>query len=198
MADIKALLGDKYKDGMTFEEVAQAFSDLNLVDPGTLPKSVPKETFDRTASDLARFKKELADLKGATQTDQEKLQQALEEANQTKSTYLKEMSKLRAKEVFVGAGLSATEYESLLEVVVSDNEDTTLSRAKSMVSLIDSQKKAVEKNLRATLLNETPKPPTGDPPKPGVVTKEAFAKMTYAERADLYQKDPALFKQMNE
>ena len=60
--DIKTLLGDTYKEGMTIDEINAALADKNFVDPTTLPKSVTKDVFDKTASELAKVKKELKDL----------------------------------------------------------------------------------------------------------------------------------------
>ena len=54
--DLKTLLGDAYKENMTLDEINEALEGMNLVDPSTLPKSVSKEVFDKTASSLRRLK----------------------------------------------------------------------------------------------------------------------------------------------
>ena len=51
---LKDLVGDGYKEGMTLEEVAAAIKDRSLVDPSTLPPSVSKETFEKTAQELEK------------------------------------------------------------------------------------------------------------------------------------------------
>ena len=58
MADLKTLLGDQFKEGMTIEEITAALADKTFVDPSTLPKSVTKDIFDKTASELAKAKKD--------------------------------------------------------------------------------------------------------------------------------------------
>ena len=178
--DLKTLLGDAYKENMTLDEINEALKGVNLVDPSTLPKSVSKEVFDKTASELAKVKKELKDLQESTMTADEKLKAELEKATAAQLTYKKELSKLRAKEIFVSAGLTEADYSSILDAVVSEDEETTKARAKSMVDLISAQKAAVEKAVKAELLKGTPKPPAGD----GGDTGEAFEKEIEAARAN--------------
>lgn len=178
--DLKTLLGDAYKENMTLDEINAALADKNFVDPATLPKSVAKDVFDKTASELAKVKKELKDLQESTMTADEKLKAELEKATTAQLTYKKELSKLRAKEIFVSAGLTEADYSSILDAVVSEDEETTKVRAKSMVDLISAQKAAVEKAVKAELLKGTPKPPAGD----GGDTGEAFEKEIEAARAN--------------
>jgi DNA-binding transcriptional MerR regulator len=178
--DLKTLLGDAYKEGMTIDEINAALADKNFVDPATLPKSVAKDVFDKTASELAKVKKELKELQESTMTADEKLKAEMEKATNTQLTYMKELSKLRAKEIFVSAGLTEADYSSILDAVVSEDEETTKTRAKSMVDLISAQKAAVEKAVKAELLKGTPKPPAGD----GGNTGGAFEKEIEAARAN--------------
>jgi len=194
--DIKTLLGDTYKEGMTIDEINAALADKNFVDPTTLPKSVTKDVFDKTASELAKVKKELKDLQETSMTADEKLKAELDKATNAQLTYAKELSKLRAKEIFVSAGLTEADYNPILDAVVSEDEETTKARAKSMVDLIAAQKTAAEKALRAELLKGTPKPPAGE--VGGTITKEQFDKMGWKERTELKQTNPELFKQLSE
>ena len=161
--NLKELLGDAYREDMTLEEVEQALEGINLVDPDKLPKSVSKEVFDKTASELARLKKELKELQEKNMTAEEKLKLELEKAAEAQAQYKRELAKLRAREIFVTAGLSEEDYTPLIDIVVSEDEEVTKVRAKSMVDVIASQKKAVEKTVKAELLKGTPKPEPGDP-----------------------------------
>jgi len=194
--DLKTLLGDAYKDNMTIDEINAALADKNFVDPSTLPKTVSKEVFDKTASELAKLKKELKEIQEANMTAEEKVKAELEKAQALQATYAKELSKLRAKEIFVSAGLTENDYASILDVVVSEDEEVTKTRAKSMVDLISAQKAAVEKAVKAELLKGTPKPPTGD--GGSTITKESFQKMGWKERTELKQQNPELYKQLLE
>ena len=181
--DLKTLLGDDYKEGMTVEEINAALADKNFVDSSTLPKSVSKEVFDKTASELAAVKKKLRELQESSMTAEEKLKVETEKTQELQKTYAKELAKLKAKEVFVTAGLTETDYSPLLDVVITEDEEVTVSRAKSMVNVINAQKQAVEKAVKAELLKDTPKPPAGEG---GKVEVEYEKEITEArERGDM-------------
>ena len=192
--NLKELLGDAYREDMTLEEVEEALKDLNLVDPSTLPKSVSKEIFDKTASELARYKRELKELQEKTMTAEEKLKLELEKAAEAQAKYAKELSKLRATEIFVTAGLSEEDYTPLIDIVVSEDEEVTKVRAKSMVDVIASQKKAVEKTVKAELLKGTPKPEPGEPFKP--MTLEDFRKMSLMDKQRFARENPELYQEI--
>ena len=156
--NLKELLSDAYREDMMLEEVETALKGINLVDPTTLPKSVSKEVFDKTASELARVKKELKELQEKNMTAEEKLKLELEKAAESQAQYKRELSKLRATEIFVAAGLTEDDYKTLLNIVVSEEEEETKVRAQSMVDVKAPQKKAEEKAVKAELLKGTDKP----------------------------------------
>lgn len=161
MADLQSLLGDSYRENMTVEEINAALTDKTFVDPSTLPRSVEKSMFDKTTSELGAVKKELAALKNSSLTADEQLQAKLKEVEQTKSDLAKERSKLHATSIFTVAGLQEADYSSILDSVISEDEETTKAKATSVVNLINSQKAAAEKSLREELLKSTPTPPGG-------------------------------------
>lgn len=192
--NLKELLGDAYREDMTLEEVEQALEGINLVDPAKLPKSVSKEIFDKTASELARVKKELKELQEKNMTAEEKLKLELEKAAESQAQYKRELSKLRAREIFVTAGLSEEDYTPLIDIVVSEDEEVTKARAKSMVDVIASQKKAVEKTVKAELLKDTPKPEPGDPSKG--ITLDDFRKMSLMDKQRFARENPELYQEI--
>ncbi len=159
--DLKTLLGESYKEDMTLEDIDALLKDRELVDPKTLPKSVKKEVFDKTASELATMKKKVRELEQAAMTDEEKVRAELDKATELQNQFQKELAKIRAKEIFVEAGLKAEDYSLIMDSVVTEDEETTQTRAQAMVKLINAQKKAVEESVKAELLKGTPKPPAG-------------------------------------
>lgn len=171
--ELKDLLGESYKEGMTIEEINAVLKDKTFVDPSTLPRSVDKSVFDKTASELAAAKKKLRELEESTMTAEEKLNAEMAKAAEAQSTYAKELSKLRAKEVFVGAGLKEEDYADLLDLVVSEDEEITKTRASNMVKLVNAQKQAAEEALKAELLKNTPKPPAGTGGQVGTASSKA-------------------------
>ena len=55
MADLKSLLGDKYTEGMTIEDLMALEIEEPKID---MSKFVSKEVFDKTASEAANYKKQ--------------------------------------------------------------------------------------------------------------------------------------------
>ena len=183
MASLKELLGDAYKEGMTLEEVEAALAERDLVDRSELGEVVSKAIFDKTASELSALKKEVKKLKESSMTAEEKVQAELDKATELQKQYGRELAKLKAKEIFIGAGLAEKDYASLLDVVVSEDEEVTVGRAKAMVDVINAQKQAVEKAVKADLLKGTPKPPAGSGANPKVDYEKEIA--AARERGDM-------------
>lgn len=172
---IKSLLGESFKEGMTVDELDAALRSAAVVNPASLPKSVSKDVFDKTASELAKYKKDLRDLQESQMTADEKVQAELAKMKESQATYAKQLAGLRAKEIFLAAGLSEADYTPLLDTVVSEDEEITKTRARAVVGIIEAQKKNTETALRAKLLGETHRPPAGTPPQAGTFDKEIQA-----------------------
>lgn len=161
MADIKDLLGDQYKEGMTAEEITTAFASKDFIDKSTLPPSVDKVTFDKTASELAAAKKALKDFETKNLSAEEQLKRQQEEFATSQKTLQAELSKLAAKELFIGAGLKETEFADLMGIVVRDDVESTKTAASQVVKMLTAQKTELEKSIKAELLKGTPTPPGG-------------------------------------
>lgn len=183
--DIKALLGDSYKDGMSVEEINAALADKTFVDPTTLPKSVDKDMFDKKVSELAKVNKELNELKNSSMTSEEKIQEALKEAETSRIEFAKKSTRLDVEKVFIDGGLKESEYKDIIDGIVTENSETSVNLAKQMMEVIKNQTTAAEKALKAKMLEDSPKPPAGDPPTD---KKPNFGKMSLAE-IDQYYKD---------
>lgn len=183
MASLKELLGDTYKEGITLEEIEAALAERDLVDRSELGEVVSKAIFDKTASKLSALKEEVKKLKESSMTVEEKAQAELNKATELQKQYGRELAKLKAKEIFIGAGLAEKDYASLLDVVVSEEEEVTAGRAKAMVDVINAQKQAVEKAVKADLLKGTPKPPAGSGANPKVDYEKEIA--AARERGDM-------------
>ena len=184
--ELKDLLGESYKDGMTLEEINQALADKKFVDAQSLPKSVSKEVFDRTASELAAKKKELDAIKATNMTAEELVKKATEEANAIKTQYAREMSKLRVREVFTREGLTEKDYGGLLDTLATDDEAASRTVAEMFVGILQSQKAATEKSIREQLLKTTPTPPSGEPP----ADPKTQARLDYEKAKADYSKNP--------
>jgi hypothetical protein len=195
MADIQSLLGEDYREGMTVEEINSVLANKQFVDPTTLPKSVEKTVFDKTASELAKVKKELGELKNNNLTGEEKVNAAIAEANARANEFSMKMNRLDVEKLFIADGLAETDYADLLDDIVSEDKEKTMKLATSLLSVVKSQKSAAEKALRAELLKKTPKPPAGEQGGE-VMTIEKFRKLSSQERYDFSVKHPEEYNKL--
>ena len=192
--DLKSLLGDAYKEGMTIDEIKAAIADKTFVDQSSLPPSVAKSQFDSKVSELATIKKELESLKNQNLTDEQKVQQALADAKQAESDFKKKSVRLDVEKIFVSAGLEQKDYDSFIDGIVSEDSSASTELAQKLVTMLDSQKKATESAVRKELRGKLPDPPGGGD---GSVTKEKFAKMSVTDKMKLKAEHPELFKELN-
>lgn len=185
MADLKSLLGDKYTEGMTIEDVLKLEVEEPQVD---MSKFVSKELYDKAASDTANYKKQLrANMSEAEQkaaADAEKYASLEEELKQLKAD----------KAIAENAkGLVAIGYDEKLatEVATALYNGDAETVIKAQAKFVDAQKKAV----LADAVKETPVPPAGDNGG-SVMTKEKFRGLSPTERLEFSQKNPEEYKKL--
>lgn len=170
--DVKTLLGDQYKEGMTLAEIDAILKDKEFIDKSTLPPSVDKATFDKTASELAAVKKTLKEFESKNLTAEEQLKRQQEEFAASQKTLNTELAKIAAKELFVSAGLKEADYADMMAVVVKEDVESTKTAASQVVKMLTAQKAEIEKTVKAELLKGSPQPPAGS----GALTVEQIDK----------------------
>ena len=185
MADLKSLLGDKYTEGMTIEDVLALEVEEPQID---MSKFVSKELYDKAASDTANYKKQLrANMSEAEQkaaADAEKYAEIVAERDQLK----------QEKAIAENAkGLVAIGYDEKLatEVATALYNGDAETVIKAQAKFVDAQRKAV----LADAVKETPIPPV-DNGGAKTLTKEEFSKMTLAEQMAVYEKTPDLYNEL--
>lgn len=186
MADLKSLLGDKYKEGMTIEEIMALEVEEPKADTSAYDNL--KKRFDEVASEAAGYKKQLrANMTEAEQkaaADAEKLAEIVAERDQLK----------QEKAIAENAkGLVAIGYDEKLatEVATALYNGDANTVIKAQAKFVDAQKKAI----LAEAVRETPVPPAGDNGG-SVITKEKFRAMSPAERYEFSQKNPEEYKKL--
>lgn len=196
MADIQSLLGDEYREGMTVEEINAVLANREFVDPTTLPKSVEKSIFDKTASELAKVKKELGELKNNNLSGEEKVNAAIAAADARANEYSAKLNRLEVEKLFMADGLAEADYADVINDIVSEDADKTMKLAKNLLAVVKSQKSAAEKAIRAELLKKTPKPPAGNNGKPEGMTLAEFRKLSPTERHEWSVDHPEEYKNL--
>ena len=148
--NLKKLLGDKYRDDMTAAEIAEALAEY---DPTA--GMVKKDLLEKANSEAAKYKKELnAKMTAVEQEEaerraaQEKMEAELAELKRDKA-----ISEHRAR--LLGLGYEETLAADTAQAFADGNLDVVFANQKK-------HQQAQEKELRAQILGETPKPPAGN------------------------------------
>ena len=183
MANLKALLGDKYKDGMTIEEL------MNLdIETDNSAYDNLKKRLDEVASEAANYKKQLR----ANMSEAEK--KAAEDAEKYEAI-VAERDQLKAEKTIAenAKGLVAIGYDEALanEVATALMNGDAATVIKAQAKFVDAQKKAV----LADAVKETPVPPVDNDGGKNL-TKEQFNKMSLNEQLEVYEKTPELYKEL--
>ena len=183
MADLKSLLGDKYKDGMTIEDILA----LDVETDNTAYDNL-KKRLDEIASEAAGYKKQLR----ANMSEAEK--KAAEDAEKY-AAIVAERDQLKAEKTIAenAKGLVAIGYDDTLatEVATALYNGDAATVIKAQAKFVDAQKKAVLANA----VKDTPVPPAGGDGGI-VVTKDKLRAMSPAERFEFSQKHPEEYKQL--
>lgn len=147
--DLKELLGENFKEGMSIDEINAALADKTFVDPTTLPKSVAKETFDKTAHDLAEAKKALK----AKQTGEEAAATAQKEIQEQVVVLQKENSQFKFEKQFLSGGYDSKTASELADAMANgDMAKFTAAHTKWATE----HEKQMQAQIKADLLKETP------------------------------------------
>lgn len=147
--DLKTLLGDAYKEGMTIDEINEALASKEFVDKGVLNNYVPKAVFDKTASEAAEYKKKLR----ATMTEAEQKAQEEKERQEAIENELKGLRRKAAvadfEKQYLGLGYDAETATKIAEATYDNDMETVFDLQKKF---IDSKEKAI----KAEILKNTP------------------------------------------
>ena len=185
MADLKTLLGDKYKEGMTIEELMAL--EVEEPKPDTTAYDNLKKRFDEVASEAAGYKKQLR----ANMSEAE--QKALADAEALKALQ-DEVAQLREEKSIAenSKGLVAIGYDEKTanEVATAFLKGDFTTVIKAQTAFVDAQKKAVI----AEAVKTTPEPPAGNDAAK-TLTKEQFRKMSLSEQMKVYNDTPELYKE---
>ena len=186
MADLKSLLGDKYKDGMTIEDILALDVDEPKADTSAYDNL--KKRFDEVASEAAGYKKQLR----ANMSEAEK--KAAEDAEKY-AEIVAERDKLKAEKAIAenAKGLVAIGYDDALatEVATALYNGDSATVIKAQAKFVDAQKKAV----LADAVKDTPVPPAGNEGGK-TLTKAEFVKMSLNEQMEVYEKTPDLYNEL--
>lgn len=155
--NLKDLMGDAYKEDLTVEDISAAIEGLDLVDRATATKGmVRKETFDKTASELAGYKRQLREK--LSEEEQAKLDREAHDKE-----IMEELEALRKDKLlnqhmtrYLKLGYSDELAQSTAEAMVAQDFDTVFANQQAFLA-------AREKEiLKAQTLKNDKRPPAGN------------------------------------
>lgn len=168
-------------------------------------QTVPKDQFNKMSDRVKALENEKKDIetkfndfKVQNMTDEEKIKAELKKLESDKMTVARQLSEIAVEKVLSKNGIDSDtygeeEYKELVNNLISDTTDNSISKANNFVSILAKQKERVEKETTSNLLKNTPNPQVGDGDKK--VTKEEFDKMTYSEMMKFMEEEPELYKE---
>lgn len=181
------------------DEQLKAIMDINGADINAANNKTKdaQAKLDEANSKLAEVLADNEAKAKANMSIEERLKAMEEERLSEKKALAVEKNTLSARQIFHTAGISESDYENLLNIVVSDNAETTATNANAVAALVTSTQKAAEEKAKKDLLGSTPHPEGGSKGAK-VVTKEEFDAMDYNARLKVYNESPELFKELND
>lgn len=187
--EIKDLLGEKYHDGMSDDEIKDSLKEVLGIDTssGSDVSKLKKLLSDRN-SEVAKLKKDLKD----HMTDEEARKVTEQEehdrlVNENKT--LKEQVTVSSnKAMLLSLGYSDSLAEETAKAMYSGETEKVLVNQKKFLEEHD-------KSVLADYMKKTPAPGSGGGTE--TVTKESFSKMGYADQIKYIQEHPNWKQELN-
>ena len=168
-------------------------------------QTVPKDQFNKMSERAKALENEKTvletqfnDFKVKNMTEEEKKKAELLKFEEDKKAVAKQLSEIAVEKVLSKNGINSEiygeeEYRNLVNDLISDTTDNSISRANSFVNILAKQRERVEKETTSNLLKNTPNPQQGN--GDNTVTKEDFDKMTYSQMMKFKEDSPELFEE---
>lgn len=185
--NIKDLLKDAYKEGMTIDEINDALASIEMPTDNSAEVDRLKNALSKSNSEAANYKKQLNEKLTAEEL------KAKEDAEKW-DALIKERDELLREKTIAGhkAKYLALGYEEKLatetaEAMANGELDKVFANQKKHIE-------SVEKRIRADVLKETPKPEGGN--GSDTMTKEKFSKMDITEQYKYSVEHPEEYKKL--
>lgn len=177
---------DGYED-MTTEEKLKALEGLELPEPD-YTGYIKKETFDKTASELAAKKRELNAKLSEEEQNKQREREEREELQRKFDALMHETTVSKNKAKLLALGYDDKLADDTAEAMVAGDLETVIVNQKKYLD-------SFEKKIRAEVLKDTPKP-TGEGETANVMTLEKLKKMSPAERFTYSRENPEIYKEL--
>lgn len=183
---------DLLAKGYTEEQVTDILNTLHSVskDKDKQIADLQSEvlTKDEYVTKYNAAQHQLDEMNKANMTEQEKVEAMKKEAEANLRNSKIIVNKAKAKEILSGLDIE----ESLIDTLVSEDEQATINNANLLKNRFTTFKDTVEKQTRESITNLNVKPETTNVPQQddGVMTLDKFYKMTNEEQIKFVNENP--------
>lgn len=173
-------------ENMTLEQKLAALEGYEVDEPD-YSGYVSKETFDKTASELANSKKQLRERMSAEELKAKEDAEKWDELIKERDSLLREKTVAGYKAKYLALGYEESLAGETAEAMANGETDKVFANHNKHLA-------AVEKRIRADVLKSTPKPEGGN--GSDTMTKEKFSKMPIAEQHKYSVEHPEEYKKL--
>ena len=185
--NIKELLGDAYKEGMSVADIENALKDIDLPTDNSAEIDRLKNALSKSNSEAAEMKKQLREKMSAEEIKAKEDAEKMEALIKERDALLREKTIATYKASYLSLGYDENLALATAEALANGELDKVFSNQKK-------HNEAVEKKIRADVLKETPKPEGGNGSE--IITKEIFSKMSIAEQYKYSVDHPEEYKKL--
>jgi ribosomal protein L16 Arg81 hydroxylase len=185
--NIKDLLGNAYKEGMSVEEIETALKDIDLPTDNSAEIDRLKAALSKSNSEAADFKKQLREKMSADEVKAKEEAESREKLQNDYDALVRKVTLSENKAKLLSLGYDEALAGDTAEAMVDGNLDKVFANQKKHLE-------AVEKKIRADVLKDTPKPEGGNGSE--AITKEKFSKMSVAEQYKFSTEHPEEYKKL--
>ena len=185
--NIKDLLKDSYKEGMTLEEIEIALKDIDLPTDNSSEIDRLKNALSKSNSEAAEMKKQLREKMSAEEVKAKEDAERIEELTKERDALLREKTIAGHKAQYLALGYDEKLANDTAEALANGELDKVFANHKK-------HNESVEKKIRADVLKETPKPEGGN--GSDIMTKEKLRGMTAGERYEYSLSHPEEYNKL--
>ena len=185
--NIKDLLKDAYKEGMTVEEIESALESIELPADNSAEIERLKSALSKSNSEAADFKKQLREKMTADEVKAKEDAESREKLQNDYDELLRKVTISENKAQLLAIGYDDTLATETAEAMVNGDLTKVFLNQKKHIE-------AVEKKVRSELTKKTPKAEGGN--SDIGITKEALLKMSSGERLKVSQEHPEEYKNL--
>lgn len=157
--------------------------------------------YEDYSSELERYKNAVSKANSEAAMWKKKYNAFLSEEERKKNEAEEEMNKIREELEILRKEKLESDHRAKL-IALGYDENLAAETAKALVNgetekifvALKKHQETLEKQIRADVLKDTPKPKAGSGTKPEI-TKEQFDEMNYTERLKLFADNPELYKE---